>query len=178
MEVAVHPSAKGRTFRKPICPKGHDKRVVGVIRNYCCAGCDAEYQRNRRRSRRQQEMRKRFCPKGHDKLEVGVMRPTNACAECHRHRQKMLWRKTSVERFGVPMTMVGHDADFPRVAEVRVGLGLSRKQLSSLSGVPYTTLWRIEAGRHKGWPATRKKIVDALASVIAERRRRREKAGI
>ncbi len=68
----------------------------------------------------------------------------------------------------------------PDYALTRMGgnLDLSRKQLSSLSGVPYTTLWRIEAGQHKGWPATRKKIVDALASVMAERRRRKEKAGL
>ncbi len=72
--------------------------------------------------------------------------------------------------------MVGRDADALKVREVREALGLTRKELSRLSGVHYKTLSGIEGGRQRGWPQTRKKIVDAVARVMAERSRRAQNA--
>ncbi|MDP9475452.1 MAG: helix-turn-helix transcriptional regulator [Actinomycetota bacterium] len=173
----MHPSAVGRTFRTPICPKGHDKRVVGVC-GTSCVRCAVEYQREKRSEGHRPKLTKVYCVNGHNKLEVGVRPSTNACAECCRQAVRRGEHSKRAALYGVPLAMVGRDADALKVREVREALGLTREQLSRLSGVHYKTLSGIEDGRQRGWPQTRKKIVDALASVIAERRRRRERAGI
>ncbi len=64
MSEAVHPSAVGRTFLRPICPKGHDKRVTGVGPQSFCRLC-------RNTAKRKTERRQR--------REAGVV-PVNAAA--------------------------------------------------------------------------------------------------
>lgn len=50
--LAVHPTALGREFRKPICPKGHDKRLTGIGPRHFCLKCRNAAIRKRERARR------------------------------------------------------------------------------------------------------------------------------
>lgn len=60
---AATPSMRRVDFYKPICPRGHDKRITGVDSHYGCLACracrkeqkDAAYWRNYRRSRKCKE---------------------------------------------------------------------------------------------------------------------------
>lgn len=167
----THPSAVDRVFRKPICPRGHQKSVVGVDAKGYCLRCAADHIRDRRSKGDFSKPTKRYCERGHDKFVLG-MRFNNYCAECDRVRMNTVKRRERAEAFGVPLYLVGKGADVLRVREIRESLGLSRPALSRLSGVNYQTLASIERGRWRGRPLTRKKIVDAIASVMADQDRR------
>lgn len=54
MSGEVHPSAIGKVFLKPICPKGHDKRVTGVGPQGFCRVCRNAAVRERQRAERRE----------------------------------------------------------------------------------------------------------------------------
>ena len=125
-------------------------------------------------------MRSPFCRRGHDKRAVGTAGHGNACRECARASWRRYRHRERAERHGAPLGFFG---DFGRrgplrLRPVRESLGLSRRALERLSGVSRFTIADIERGRSRGWPTTRKKLVDALAPLLAERARRLEKAGM
>lgn len=172
----THPSAVGKVFRKPICPRGHDKRIVGVDTGRCLK-CRSEDVKARNRRGHTREIKSFMCPKGHDKRIVGVRKTNGICVACDRERNKRFGRKKRAEVWGVPVEMVGCDADALKVREVRLALGFSVRGFARLVGVSKTTVQNIEAGRYKGRPTTRKKIVDALAEILANRRKRAKRIG-
>lgn len=54
MSDTVHPSAVGIEFRRPICPKGHDKRITGVGPHRFCRICrNAAVRARDRKARRE-----------------------------------------------------------------------------------------------------------------------------
>ncbi len=54
------------------------------------------------------------------------------------------------------------------LAEARARRALSLADLAELSGVDRGTIWRIEAGRSRPYPATRHKLADALKFDVDE----------
>ncbi len=54
MNAPVHPSVVGHTFRRPICPRGHDKRIHGVGPGGFCRLCRNKAVRDRERKERRE----------------------------------------------------------------------------------------------------------------------------
>ncbi len=151
-----------RRFVKPFCPKGHDKRVVGVSG---CGHC--------RECRRSRPQRNDFhfvaaeCVNGHDKRVVGV-RSNGACAECHRIRNGNWWART-----GGPAANPDHldnGRRVPNLAAVRKDLGLTQKELALLSGVSLAVLQKVELGRNRARPPVLRALLGTVARLMRERR--------
>lgn len=54
MSTEIHPSAVGKVFRWPICPKFHDKRITGVGPQGFCRLCRNAAVRKRQRQERRE----------------------------------------------------------------------------------------------------------------------------
>lgn len=135
--------------------------------------CASALQKRRRERGCRPEMRSEWCANGHHKPTVGVMSKTNGCRACAREVQRASKRLKRSKLYGAPVELFGereHGLDTLRVA--RESLGLTRPALEQLSGVSRNTITDIERGKSKGYPTTRKKLVDALAPLLAEKQRR------
>lgn len=54
MNEGLHPTAVGKEFRRPICPRGHDKRVTGIGPHHFCRVCrNAAVRKRQTRERRE-----------------------------------------------------------------------------------------------------------------------------
>lgn len=162
-----HPSTIGRTFRNPICPHGHDKRITGVY-GRSCAPCHNEIAQRSRENGHKPEMRSEWCVNGHHKPTVGIGH-NNYCLECKRTQTRERKRRKWAERHGVPVELFGADRDRLELRKLRESLGLTRSDLARISGIGESALRQIEQGRSKGWPTTRKKLLEALSPLIASR---------
>ena len=50
--AGTHPSVEGRSFVKPVCLAGHDKRVVGINSRGRCLLCSRLYEKGHKRAER------------------------------------------------------------------------------------------------------------------------------
>lgn len=165
-------------FLRPICPQGHDKRIVGTY-GYSCKACAQAIEKRRRERKHRPAMQSPFCINGHDKRIVGTTSSNNGCRECARVLQRRYARQKRAQKYDAPVILFGagkgHMSGLRRTREM---FGLSRPDLERLSGVSRNTITDLERGRSRGWPTTRKKLIDALAPLLTARRKRLERAGI
>jgi DNA-binding transcriptional regulator YiaG len=155
----MHPSAVGLRFNKPICPNGHDKRIVGVTSSKECREC------KRRRPRIPYRFVNPYCKHGHDKRIVGVKR-TGSCAECHR----AIDRNRNQKKARRNPKSLHHARAVTNLRQVRKELGLSVAALSRLSGISRKTLDQWERGEQKAWPENQAKLLQAIAPILRERK--------
>jgi transcriptional regulator with XRE-family HTH domain len=165
--MEIHPSAVGIDFRKPYCPKGHFKPEVGVY-GYSCAACHNELAQRNRANGKRYNLRSEWCTNGHHKPTVGLTH-NNGCAECRRTTSREQKRKERARKYGAPVELFGAGRDYLELRKLRESLGLTIDDLSRISGVPFSTVKQLEDRRSKGWPTTRKKLLEALSPRIKNR---------
>lgn len=104
-----------------------------------------------------------YCVRGHDKREVGTT-SQGACHECNR----MFARRAHARRRR-------RENPVPNLRTVRRGFGLSQQAFADLADLHINCVWALEnvPGR-KARPSTQEKIVEAVATLQGQRRRRRE----
>ncbi len=169
MPVGANPHATAeppgaRSFNRPVCPRGHDKRVVGADAGRHCLECKRERQRSNGG---------RFvvpvCVLGHDKRVLGA-RPNGGCAECHRIRNRLWDERRRREARKANPDHPAHARHVPNLAAVRNNLGLSQAELALASGVSKDTIQKIEQGRQRARPVVLRKLLATVSRLMRERR--------
>ena len=166
----MHPSAVGHKFKKPFCPRGHDKREVGVYFGQCLR-CRELNRGSWTKERKPYHFVEPICLRGHDKRVVGV--GTNGdCAECKYIRTKQRRRRLAQND---PNSML-RAVLIPHLRETRQDLGMSMQELAGATGYHPSFLWRLEAGTCKATPLAQARILGAIAPLLSERKY--EEAGL
>lgn len=146
-------------FRKPICPHGHDKRIVGVSANNWCRACKRISDPRYVKKRASHVFIEPICINGHDKRIVGS-RVNGGCAECHRIRNRK-WRKAHAK----PKPLA-----IPNLRLVRKDLGLSAQQIVDETGISLSALYKIETGTNRATPENARRILSVIAPRLSERK--------
>jgi ribosome-binding protein aMBF1 (putative translation factor) len=132
-----------------------------------------------------------WCARGHHKPTLGTIGKNRGCRVCHReararwgreNQERIRRRKIErrAKRWGVPVQFVGAEAVYmsgEKLRATREALGLSREKLARLAGVSYGCIAHIELYGRRPMPRTQKRILDALAPLLAQRRRKLRELG-
>ena len=167
-----HHTMVGRRIRKRKCVNGHDRVFVGMYGG-SCAACCADIQRRRKERGVVPRVASEWCVNGHHKPTTGFVSGSNGCRECSKASQRNYQRRKRSERYDAPVALFGARDEGLKLKPLRESLGLTRADLEALSGVSRFTIVDLERGRSKGYPTTRKKLTDAIARCIAEKRKGR-----
>lgn len=166
-----HPSAVGRRFREPVCPRGHDKRIVGVRKNNFCLECHrASNRRYWREVRPRHYFVKPFCSRGHDKRVIGVDLQ-GKCLIC-----LQIWRERYSNKLarGNPRSL-RRAQRIPNLKALRNELGITVQELSEASGVSHSAIYRLQ-NEVRARPKTLAAILKVIAPLLRERKY--EEAGL
>jgi hypothetical protein len=152
-----------------LCPKGHDKNVLGAHSDGRCSECRKAYDQSRYALRKGVTFINPICKYGHDKRIVGS-RSGGACAECHRIKNRAYWRKRRREEAKTNSYSILEARALPSLRTTRRRLGLSVRELSRLTGLSLTVLYKIETGATKARPYALRRILPVIAQKIREER--------
>lgn len=169
-----HPTMVGRTIGARKCKNGHDRMLVGMW-GKGCAECHRQVMRLRKERGHAPKLTCEYCRNGHHKPTVGMTK-NNGCKECARVNGREYRRRERAAKYDVPMELLGADKRQPfgkKLRGLRESLGMTRSDLERASGVSRFTIIDIERERSRGWPTTKKKLLDAFSRLIRENHRGR-----
>lgn len=142
-------------FRKPICPRGHDKVEVGVhSSSRICWACYKLYRVKQTETGSsspvflpESAFRSPYCIHGHYKPEVGIQNGRRGCFACFKevHRKSSKRFRDEKARHRPPS---GQNV-IPELEKIREFFGWTISEMASQLGLPLNTYW--------GWLRTGKR---------------------